>query len=209
VVYSFSDARASGAALLEGSDRALYGLNTRGVFKVNKDGSGFKLVRSFAEDEGSPEAMVLTKGFGQTLYGVSVDGGRNGMGTLFRLSEDGTGFVVLHMFAAPEGAAPSGAMMLSSDGVLYGTTASGGDMNFGAIFALHPRPVLLPLVLANNSIQVRLSSTPGASHQLQRASSLDGHWTTLTNLVVPASGVAEFMDVSTSQRAAFYRAFGP
>ena len=205
VVYSFTedDAPAFRAALLEGSDRALYGLNVRGVFKVNKDGSGFKLVHSFDPGEGSLDAMALTKGFGQTLYGAT------GMGTLFRLSEDGSGFMVLHTFAGPEGAAPFGAMVISRDGVLYGTTASGGEMNFGTVFALHPRPVLLPLVLANDTIQVRLSSTPGASHQLQHAPSLDGRWTTLTNLVVPASGMAVFMDVKTAQRTGFYRAYGP
>jgi uncharacterized repeat protein (TIGR03803 family) len=209
VVYSFTADDAQGYPLLEGSDHALYGLNVCRVFKVNKDGSGFNLVRSFAQDEGSPGAMVLTKGFGQTLYVVAGQGGPNGMGTLFRLSDDGTGFTVLHTFAGPEGAEPAGAMVVGSDGVLYGTTASGGDMTFGTVFALHPRPVLLPLVLANNSIQVRLSSTPGASHQLQHAPSLDGRWTTLTNLVVPASGVAEFMDVRTAQRTGFYRAVGP
>jgi uncharacterized repeat protein (TIGR03803 family) len=203
VVYSFTSDDSRRTALLEGSDHALYGVDVGGVFKVNKDGSGFKLVHTFAEGE---SAGALSKGFGQTLYGV---GGSNGMSTLFRLSEDGTGFMVLHTFAGPDGAAPLGAMSLSSDGVLYGTTAYGGDMTFGVVFALHPQPVLLPLVLANTSIQVRLSSTPGASYQLQHAPALNGPWITLTNVVVPSSGVAEFMDVSTARRTDFYRAFGP
>jgi uncharacterized repeat protein (TIGR03803 family) len=206
VVCSFR-AQASRKALLEGSDHALYSINGRGVFKVNKDGSGFKLVHSFTEGEGNPWA--LTKGFSQTLYGVAGDGGRSGMGTLFRLSEDGTGFAVLHTFAGPEGASPGGAMVLSNDGLLFGTTASGGDMSFGTVFALYPRPVLLPFILGNNLIEVCLNSTPGSSYQLQQAPSLAGRWTTSTNAVVPASGVAEFMDVKTAQRTGFCRAFGP
>jgi uncharacterized repeat protein (TIGR03803 family) len=143
------------------------------------------------------------------LYGTAAESGRNNAGTLFRLNEDGSGFAVLHSFPGVDGAGPQAALALSSDGTLYGTTPNGGDMGFGTIFVLRPQPTLRSLIFLNGAATVRFKSVPGTTNQVQRAITLNESWLTLTNLVVPADGVAEFTEPAPPQPSGFYRAVAP
>jgi uncharacterized repeat protein (TIGR03803 family) len=125
------------ANLLEGSDHALYGTaggGAGGVFRLNKDGSDYRVLHGFAGDW---SFAALVKGRDGALYSATAKGGR-GVGTVFRLNEDGTGYEVLHTFgAAPgDGESPESAMVLGSDGALYGTTLNGGDLGRGTVFRL-------------------------------------------------------------------------
>jgi uncharacterized repeat protein (TIGR03803 family) len=61
------------------------------------------------------------------LYGSRLTGGANGSGDVFRTEEDGSGFTPLHEFPAMAGDGESpDALLLASDGMLYGGTISGG-----------------------------------------------------------------------------------
>jgi len=124
-----------GAALLGGS----YDYGT--VFKVNTDGTGFRLLESFngAYDAAYPGYLLLS---GNTLYGGG--GGTGTSGTLFAVSTNGTGFTNLHIFttiSAPhytnsDGAEVWGPLILSGN-TLYGAASVGGSGASGMVFAVN------------------------------------------------------------------------
>jgi uncharacterized repeat protein (TIGR03803 family) len=128
--------------VLEGTDGALYGTTWAGgtngagtVFKVNKDGTGYIVLRNFAggADAQNPYSGV-TEGTNQVLYGTTYNGGAHGVGTLFKLNKDGSAYAVLHSFnvGRTDGNYPEGELLQASDGLLYGSAFSGGN-NFGGV----------------------------------------------------------------------------
>jgi uncharacterized repeat protein (TIGR03803 family) len=96
------------------------------------------LIKSF----GNPEQAIsqpngrLTEGSDGKLYGASWAGGQYGLGAVFRLNKDGTGFQILHHFSGPDGYHVSGGMIEGTDGKLFGTTAETQGGGSGAIFAV-------------------------------------------------------------------------
>ena len=135
--------------LLEGADGSLYGTTSAGganssgtVFKVNKNGSSFIVLHDFgsATGDGNTPFAGLVKGSDGVLYGTTGGGGSGGVGTVFKLNQDGSGYSVLHSFvgfAGPQGSFPFAALVLGSDGVLYGTTYFGGANGLGVLFKLN------------------------------------------------------------------------
>src|SRR3990172_3659933 len=75
---------------------------------------------------------------GTFLYGVTQGGGTSGMGTIFKIKPDGTGFSNLYNFAgAANGSYPKGSLI--SDGTFfYGMTSRGGTNDSGTIFKIMP-----------------------------------------------------------------------
>jgi uncharacterized repeat protein (TIGR03803 family) len=140
------------SALIQGIDGALYGTTwgqgQPGLFRINKDGTGFAVLRHFSSTETNAfcdtiPAGPLLEGRDGRLYGMtrwlSVIGGPcPGDQTVFRLAKDGTGFLVLHSFdddASWRG--PEGGLIEGRDGALYGTTAGGGANLQGKVFKLN------------------------------------------------------------------------
>jgi uncharacterized repeat protein (TIGR03803 family) len=118
------------------------------VFKLNTDGKGFTLLRSFTRVNDllppynnyggvNPQggALVLDGG---TLYGTAANGGSFGSGSLYAVNTDGTGFRVLHDFTGSpsDGAVPVAGVFLSGK-TLYGTASQGGNSGAGAIFKVN------------------------------------------------------------------------
>jgi uncharacterized repeat protein (TIGR03803 family) len=115
------------------------------VFALNTNGTGFMTLHSFTEtfgnvgpygtngDGAEPWAGLVISG--NTLYGTASVGGNSGVGTVFALNTDGTGFTVLHSFAGPDGLFPYGGLVLSSN-TLYGTACDGGTYGNGTVFDL-------------------------------------------------------------------------
>lgn len=124
-------------ALIEGSDGALYGTtknqscNSGTIFKLNKNGSDYAVLHSFEGCFDYPPLSVM-QGSDGALYGTKSTGGipgTNGLGAVFRLNEDGSGYTVLHAFTNfIDGYDPVG-LIQGSDGALYGTS-SGNDSIF-------------------------------------------------------------------------------
>jgi len=155
-------------ALIEGSDRFLYGVarfggpsGTGTVFKIGKDGSGFAVLWAFAAVTSAATAPTIVNADGAhprgTLvesagyfYGTTNTGGANGQGTIFRLRFDGSEFSVLHVFTTPtapsgstvsvndDGALPQAGLTDGGDGLLYGTTTIGGANGVGVIYSITP-----------------------------------------------------------------------
>ena len=84
----------------------------------------------------SPLIMLASDG---NVYGTTQAGGTYGFGTLFVMTPAGV-VTELHQFAGgdTDGAQPSAKLIEGSDGILYGTTSSGGPLNRGTIFKITP-----------------------------------------------------------------------
>jgi uncharacterized repeat protein (TIGR03803 family) len=133
------------ARLLE-VDEVLYGTTYLGgsgnagtVFKLNLDGTGFAVLKHFANTTtGGHPTAGLTLGPDGSLYGTAHHGGSSLKGTIFKLETTGSSFVVLqHLDAAATGAFPQAGLLLGSDDALYGTATTGGDFEAGTIFKLN------------------------------------------------------------------------
>jgi len=96
-----------------------------------------------ASDGANPYAGV-TIGRGGVLYGTTRSGGTSGTGTVYSLtppaSSDGiwTETVLWNFPAGFFSGHPYGGVAIGRDGVLYGTTESGGTANNGTVFSLTP-----------------------------------------------------------------------
>ncbi len=149
LLHSFAGGTADGgqpmgSLLLRGS--ILYGMTYLGgttnfgtIFRINTKGSGFVLLHSFAvgtADGYYPQGSLIIKG--SILYGMTVDGGTTGYGTIFKINKNGTGFELLHSFAigAGDGKNPYGSL-ISKGSMLYGMTERGGTDDYGTIFKIN------------------------------------------------------------------------
>jgi uncharacterized repeat protein (TIGR03803 family) len=153
--YGNSDGANPRGLVLSGN--TLYGTTTEGgsggngtIFKMNRDGTGFTNLHSFAagsgsfpnitnEDGGYPIGLILS---GDSLYGTTGVGGRFASGTVFALNTDGSGFTTLYTFTATSGS------YINSDGdgpnslvlsgnTLYGVATAGGSWGNGTVFTLN------------------------------------------------------------------------
>ena len=96
------------------------GANNAGtIFKVRTDGGGFTLLHSFSQyswlgsesDGYGPQGSLVVAG--GRLHGMTQAGGVGGLGTVFGIDDDGSGFALLHSFAATanaDGAQPTGSL---------------------------------------------------------------------------------------------------
>lgn len=92
----------------------------------------FSVIHAFSGGDGSdPIASVALDGSGN-LYGTTVYGGANGLGTVFKVDTTGTE-TVLHSFTGQggDGANPYAGLVLDAQGNLYGTTNAGGNLSCG------------------------------------------------------------------------------
>src|SRR5581483_7740537 len=83
-------------------------------------------LHSFTGSDGiNPGGDVVVDSLGN-VYGVALNGGSFGYGTVYKVDTSGV-FSVLHAFSgSPDGAHPTAGLLLDSAGNLYGTTAMGG-----------------------------------------------------------------------------------
>jgi uncharacterized repeat protein (TIGR03803 family) len=90
-------------------------------------------------DLGLGAYSVFIQGRDGNFYGTSVTGGANGFGTIFKLTPPGT-LTDIYAFCAEtnctDGTYPSGALVLGTDGCLYGTAQQGGANGLGTVFKI-------------------------------------------------------------------------
>ena len=123
----------------------LYGMTSEGgvsnygtIFKIMTNGTGYIKLKDFVgiPDGSYPNGALIFDG--TFLYGTTSSGGINGMGMLFKITPNGTGFLSLLDFDANiTGIIPTGPPVF--DGTyLCGTTSLGGTNGSGTIFKIMP-----------------------------------------------------------------------
>jgi hypothetical protein len=65
--------------------------------------------------------------------------------------------------------------------------------------------ILLPISAVSNGYQISFSGATNKTYQIQRASNLNGPWTTLTSVLADGNGIGSYVDTNASSGAAFYR----
>jgi uncharacterized repeat protein (TIGR03803 family) len=128
--------------IVEDNAGVLYGTTSRAltqngsVYKINKDGTGFAVLKLFlTSDIYTPfDGLALDNGW---LYGTCNFGGAEGKGGLYRLHTDGSGYQTLHDFTGVNsGAQPRGIPLIASNGKLYGITLVGGATGEGTLYSM-------------------------------------------------------------------------
>jgi uncharacterized repeat protein (TIGR03803 family) len=130
------------------------GTNNNGiVFSMNTDGSGYSILHDFStggSDGANPYGGVILGG--DKLYGMTTSGGAfgasPGLGALYSINTDGSGFTIEHSFAGSpfDGSGPLGNLTLQGS-TIYGMTISGGAYGpgYGVVFS-YDVPALAPLI---------------------------------------------------------------
>ena len=99
-----------------------------------------KVLHSFTgtPDGALPYAGLVLNAKGN-MYGTTSQGGKNGFGTVFKVTPSGKE-TVLYSFEGPpnDGAEPWGGVVLDAKGNMYGTTSQGGAYGLGTVFKLTP-----------------------------------------------------------------------
>lgn len=133
------------AGLTEGAPGILYGTTSEGgthgggtLYRIAVTGE-FQVLRALnpATDGAAPAAELTKYPGGLAFYGTAYAGGRNGAGTIFRITSGGV-FQVMLAFSGVDGRNPAGGMAVGLDGNLYGTTMRGGAHEFGTAFRMSP-----------------------------------------------------------------------
>jgi uncharacterized repeat protein (TIGR03803 family) len=105
------------------------------VFSITKNGA-FKLLHGFGRgaDGSLPEASLLN--VNGVLYGTTAFGGEFTDGTVFSITTTGN-YNTIYSFGGSQsdGQRPMSAL-IDVQGVLYGTTGSGGSAGLGAVFSI-------------------------------------------------------------------------
>ena len=189
-------------ALLEASDRFLYG-TTRGgganglgvVYRLRKDGFGYAVLH------GGYSLGPFVEGADRALYGTRAN-------AIFKLNKDGADYSVLHVF----GQSPSdigsltAGLTKASDGMFYGTTANGGSPRLGTVFKMWP-PQTPNMVTAtsDSAAQVTLTGMDGYQYQILCSPDLK-NWSVLTTVTMSPTGIYTYTDNNPPPQGAYYRA---
>lgn len=140
------------SALLLGSDDSFYGLSLFGgndssaypgdgsIFRMDRNGN---LTNIFLFSDLDDEPIQLVQGSDGDLYGSTLFGGTNGLGSIFRVTTNGV-LVWSFSFNGTNGDLPFG-LIMANDGNFYGVTIHGGSnftqtvlSGYGTIFRITP-----------------------------------------------------------------------
>lgn len=111
------------------------------IFAINSDGTGFTTLYSFTNgnDGAFPAGRLLL--VGDTLYGTAMEGGSFGLGTIFAINTNGTGFRTVYTFTGgTDSAFPCSGVILAGN-TFYGAAGGAGpgdvEVDGGAVFSVN------------------------------------------------------------------------
>jgi uncharacterized repeat protein (TIGR03803 family) len=113
------------------------------VFALTNSGGTWTqtVIHAFTGADGSGPGSPVSFDARGNLYGTTPTGGANGVGTVYRMSPNGSGgwnFRVIHTFTGgPDGAGGSaGRLLIDRAGNIYGACTTGGANGFGNVFKM-------------------------------------------------------------------------
>lgn len=138
-----SDGNLYGTTVYGGNLSICEGLGCGTVFKITPQGKFTQLYVFQGGSDGSNPFGRLIQGSNGNYYGTTAYGGNytftGGGGTVFEITPTGT-LTTLYsfcsLFGCPDGSGPYGGVVQTSNGSVYGTTASGGANAYGTLFKL-------------------------------------------------------------------------
>ena len=209
------------AEVVLGPDGGLYGTTHFGgasgygtVFRTTTNGAVTTLV-SFGNPNGAyPQARLLLGADG-SFYGTTLNGGAYtdesgiGYGTVFKLTTNGV-LTTLISFNSTNGAYPQAALLQSSNGNFYGTTANGGSTGNGTVFRLNlaapPPPVIQTVTLTGATLTLTWSATVGQTYQVQDKTNLNQtDWNNLGSVIPATNATMTILDTLGSDPQRFNR----
>jgi uncharacterized repeat protein (TIGR03803 family) len=121
------------------------------VFKITTNGT-LTCLASFNGTNGAYPVAALVQGTDGYLYGTTQYGGTNdvatgGLGTIFRITTNGSLTSLYSFTGGIDGFDPQAPLTFGTDGNLYGTTSEGGVGGNGTVFQFTPGGTLSTLVL--------------------------------------------------------------
>jgi uncharacterized repeat protein (TIGR03803 family) len=152
-LHSFdgTDGASPWGRLVQATNGNFYGTTTGGgsgscgcgtVFKITPSGTLMTLHSFLNGTDGGYTYAGLIQATNGDFYGTAEEGGANGYGTVFQITQGGT-LTTLHSFDSTDGANPQAALVQATDGNLYGTTRFGA--NSGTVFKISPTGTLTTL----------------------------------------------------------------
>jgi uncharacterized repeat protein (TIGR03803 family) len=218
----FGNAATEGAnpssPLLQASNGLLYGTTYSGggarqagtVYRLATNGTGFAVVYRFTGNPGEARHPCgpLVEGSDGAIYGTTQYGGPAQMGTVYKVQKSGTAFEIVAQFGGIVGERPPFGLVTDHQGVLYGTSRTGGQAGLGALFMLaSPPEERIESAQFAEGFRMICSGLGGTSYHVERASKLGptADWETVFSTNAPGAGKFEFVDPSPPTAGAFYR----
>ncbi|MEP2025620.1 choice-of-anchor tandem repeat GloVer-containing protein [Reichenbachiella sp.] len=146
IIHSFNFIQGSSPydnELCEDTNGLIYGTVNGGatndglIFRFDPSNNSYITILEFnGEETGSrPEGRLLLADNGK-LYGATRNGGSNDDGVLFEINVENLEYKkIIDFSASVSGRYPNGSLIQASDGIIYGTTRSGGGNGGGVIFS--------------------------------------------------------------------------
>jgi uncharacterized repeat protein (TIGR03803 family) len=205
-------------------NREVGGLTHSGaVFRVDTDGTGFSIMKQFSPLVADPVLMAYTNGdgafprpgpvWGNTLYGTTSWGGQFGLGTVFKINTDGTGFAVIAHIGdtllptLTDTHFPLRLVLSGSD--LIFAAPYGGQEGAGAILRIDLAPTLSIRRTGQNSLAVSWPSVWSDYVLQQNVNGLSSlNWNNVTD-IIQDDGINRTLTVTPTDASRFYRLVKP
>ena len=139
------DGASPDGSLIQASDGNFYGMTVaHGAFNVGavvmvSPAGAETVLHSFggtgSGDGNTPYGNLIQASDGN-FYGMTLLGGTNNLGTVFKITPAGIESVLWSFGSAGDGASPHGSLIQANDGNLYGMTSAGGAKNVGVVFKI-------------------------------------------------------------------------
>jgi len=226
--FVFSDGYDTQTELIQETNGMLFGTTAYGgpddsgvIFTLSTNGTDFAVLYNFTTPiygaAAQPSSLALAPD--GAFYGTTQVGGLtnatypDGMGTVFRVNTDGTGYTTIYSFSGEDGRLPTSGVTVAADGTLYGTTEFGGYMDGGVVFKLSSTPPATVSIIdsasTSNGFLLTASGAPAQNWTVQNTASLRSAWQILATTNTDTFGLFQYLDTGATNSIGFYRTATP